>query len=61
MRINAENFRVSLRLGVLADVAWRLPSALVFRARISATARVRRRELWRIWAGRLACFQFRLP
>ena len=50
--VNAENFRVSLRLGVLADVAWRLPSALVFRARIGATARVRRRELWRIWAGR---------
>jgi GT2 family glycosyltransferase len=49
---NAKNFRVSLRLGVLADVVWRLPSALVFRARIAATARVSRRELWRIWAGR---------
>jgi GT2 family glycosyltransferase len=46
------NFRLSLRLGVLADVAWRLPAALVFRARISATARVGRRELWRTWAGR---------
>jgi GT2 family glycosyltransferase len=46
------NFRLSLRLAVLADVAWRLPAALVFRARISATARVRRRELWRTWAGR---------
>jgi GT2 family glycosyltransferase len=46
------NFRVSLRLGVLADVVWRLPSALVSRVRISATARVRRRALWRSWAGR---------
>lgn len=48
----AQNFRMSLRLGVLADVVWRLPAALVARARISATARVRRRELWRTWAGR---------
>lgn len=47
-----ENFRVSLRLAVLADLAWRLPSVLGSRIRISITARVRRRELWLTWAGR---------
>ena len=43
---------LDLAVVVMGDLAWRLPAALVSRARISATARVGRRELWLTWAGR---------
>lgn len=47
----AANFRVRLRLGVLAAVIARLPATLAQRARIGRRARVERREIWCRWAG----------
>ncbi|MGP4021126.1 glycosyltransferase family 2 protein [Saccharopolyspora sp. 5N708] len=49
---DAANFRVPLRLRVLAEVAAGLPAALRARHRIGRTAATSRRELWRTWAGR---------
>ncbi len=47
----AANFRVAVRLRVLAEVAVGLPAALHARRRIGQAARVSRREVWRTWAG----------
>lgn len=46
------NFRIGLRLRVLAEVIAHLPGTLVARGRISGTARVSRRAVWHRWAGR---------
>lgn len=46
-----ENFRVRLRLRVLADVAAGLPRALRARRRVGAAAATRW-DVWRSWAGR---------
>ncbi|MEU5850842.1 glycosyltransferase family 2 protein [Saccharopolyspora shandongensis] len=48
---DAANFRVTLRLHVLAEVAAGLPAALRARRQIGRTARVPRREVWNTWAG----------
>ncbi|GAA0526762.1 glycosyl transferase [Saccharopolyspora subtropica] len=45
------NFRVALRLRVLAEVVAGLPAALRARARISHFASVSRRTVWRAWSG----------
>ncbi|MGZ3142420.1 glycosyltransferase family 2 protein [Lentzea chajnantorensis] len=47
---DAANFRVGLRVRVLAEVVVRLPASLWQRARITTTAG--RRRVWREWAGR---------
>lgn len=46
------NFRVALRLRVLAEVAACLPAALRARRRIGRMAAVSRRAVWHEWAGR---------
>jgi GT2 family glycosyltransferase len=51
-RPDAENFRVPLRLLVVAETLLRLPATLVQRARIGRRATVARRDVWREWAGR---------
>ncbi|MET1074310.1 MAG: glycosyltransferase family 2 protein, partial [Umezawaea sp.] len=48
----AANFRLPLRLGVLAEVLLRAPSALVARVAIGRRSTVPRRDVWRTWAGR---------
>ncbi|WNV90619.1 glycosyltransferase family 2 protein [Umezawaea sp. Da 62-37] len=48
----AANFRLPLRLGVLAEVLLRSPSALVARVAIGRRSTVPRRDVWRTWAGR---------
>ncbi|PRY43832.1 glycosyltransferase family 2 protein [Umezawaea tangerina] len=48
----AANFRLALRLRVLAEVLLRCPSALVARAVIGRRSVVPRRDVWRTWAGR---------
>jgi GT2 family glycosyltransferase len=48
----AANFRVAVRLRVLAGVVRGFPAALRARRRIGRTASVSRREVWRAWAGR---------
>jgi GT2 family glycosyltransferase len=48
----ALNYRVPLRLGVLAAVAARLPVTIKQRMVIGRAATVTRREVWRGWAGR---------
>jgi len=47
---DAANFRVRLRLRVLAEVTMRLPAAMVARFRIGRLAAVSRTQLWRRWA-----------
>ncbi|SDK58288.1 hypothetical protein SAMN04487820_109224 [Actinopolyspora mzabensis] len=49
---DAANFRVPLRLGVLAEVAARAPTTLRQRRRITEVCAVDRRRLWRSWAGK---------
>ena len=49
---DAANFRVGLRLGVLAEVLLRTPSALVARAAVGRRSTVSRGDVWRTWAGR---------
>ncbi|HEX6345125.1 glycosyltransferase family 2 protein [Umezawaea sp.] len=49
---DAANFRVGLRLRVLAEVLLRTPSALVARAGIGRRSTVSRGDVWRTWAGR---------
>jgi GT2 family glycosyltransferase len=49
---DAANFRVVLRLRVLAEVAARLPATLRERRRIGGAAVVSRHMVWREWAGR---------
>ncbi|SFE26360.1 hypothetical protein SAMN04487819_11052 [Actinopolyspora alba] len=49
---DAANFRVPLRLGVLAEVAARTPTTLRQRRRITEACAVDRRHLWRSWAGK---------
>ena len=44
------NFRVPLRLAVLAEVVARLPAALVARVRIGRRCTVPRRQVWQRWA-----------
>lgn len=46
------NFTVRLRLRVLGGLVVRLPAALAARARIGRWARVSRRTVWSVWAGR---------
>ncbi len=46
------NFRVALRLQVLAEVLVRLPGAVARRIAIGRRARVSRATVWRDWAGR---------
>jgi GT2 family glycosyltransferase len=46
------NFRVPLRLRVLAEVVARLPATLRARRHITIRSTVGRGELWRAWAGR---------
>lgn len=48
----AANFRVPLRLGVLAEVLLRLPATLVARWSIGRRATASRRAVWEQWAGR---------
>jgi GT2 family glycosyltransferase len=48
----AANFRVPLRLRVLAEVLVRLPGTLVQRWMIGRRSVVSRRSVWRDWAGR---------
>jgi GT2 family glycosyltransferase len=48
----APNFRLRLRLRVLAEVAARLPATLVARHRIGRGTTVSRSALWSTWAGR---------
>ncbi|MCI2422190.1 glycosyltransferase [Saccharopolyspora sp. K220] len=48
---DAANFRVPLRLRVLAEAAVGLPAALRARRRIGRIASISRREVWRAWAG----------
>lgn len=48
---DAANFRVAVRLRVLAEVAAALPAALRARRRISRIAAVPREAVWREWAG----------
>jgi GT2 family glycosyltransferase len=49
---HALNFTVRLRLLVLAEVILRLPTTLLARWRIGRRATVRRKVIWRTWAGR---------
>jgi GT2 family glycosyltransferase len=49
---DAANFRVPLRLRVLAEVLLRAPSALVARVGVGRRSTVARRDVWRTWAGR---------
>ncbi|MFD9737879.1 glycosyltransferase family 2 protein [Umezawaea sp. NPDC059074] len=49
---DAANFRVPLRLRVLAEVLLRSPSALVARLAVGRRSTVPRREVWTAWAGR---------
>ena len=51
-RPGAENFRVPLRVQVLAETLLRLPATWVQRVRIGRRAEVARRDVWREWAGR---------
>lgn len=46
---DAENFRVGLRCGVLAEVLLRLPSTLRARHAITRRSEVSRRTVWRTW------------
>jgi GT2 family glycosyltransferase len=46
------NHTLALRLRVLAELALRCPSTLIQRAAIGRRSTVRRREVWRSWAGR---------
>lgn len=46
------NFTVRLRLLVLAEVVWRLPTTLAARWRIGRRATVGRSVVWRTWSGR---------
>jgi GT2 family glycosyltransferase len=48
----AANFRLTVRLAVLADVLVRTPATLVARLRVGLGAKVRRRTVWHTWAGR---------
>jgi GT2 family glycosyltransferase len=45
------NFALRLRLGVLAEVAIRLPATLIARHRIGRRATVARAAVWSTWAG----------
>jgi GT2 family glycosyltransferase len=49
---DAANFRVAVRLRVLAEVAAHLPAALRGRRAITRVAAVSRRAVWLEWAGR---------
>ncbi|MGJ7908858.1 glycosyltransferase family 2 protein [Actinopolyspora sp. H202] len=49
---DAANFRVPLRLGVLAEVAAGAPTTLRQRRGITEVCVVARRRLWRSWAGK---------
>ncbi|ANZ42860.1 glycosyl transferase [Lentzea guizhouensis] len=49
---DAANFRVGLRVQVLAEVVLRLPVTLWQRVRIGARSTVPRRAVWRDWSGR---------
>lgn len=49
---DAANFRVRLRLRVLAEIATRLPATLRARSAIGRRAVVGRNAVWRRWAGR---------
>ncbi|MEU5695397.1 glycosyltransferase [Actinosynnema sp. NPDC020468] len=51
-RPDAANFRLGLRLRVLAEVLAALPAALVHRVAIGRRAAVSRDAVWREWAGR---------
>jgi GT2 family glycosyltransferase len=48
----APNFALGVRLRVLAEVAVRVPTALVARYRIGRRANVARAVVWSTWAGR---------
>ncbi len=48
----APNFALGLRLRVLAEIAARVPTALVARYRIGRRANVARAVVWSTWAGR---------
>ncbi|MGH3755562.1 MAG: glycosyltransferase family 2 protein [Pseudonocardiaceae bacterium] len=48
----APNFALGLRLRVLAEIAARVPTALVARCRIGRRANVARAVVWYTWAGR---------
>ncbi|KAA2261005.1 glycosyltransferase [Solihabitans fulvus] len=49
---DAANFRLRLRLLVLAELLLRLPGCLAARRRIGRSATVPRAAVWREWAGR---------
>ncbi|KOV79894.1 glycosyl transferase [Nocardia sp. NRRL S-836] len=48
----AANFRVGLRVQVLAEVVLRLPATLWQRVRIGGRSTVSRQAVWRAWSGR---------
>ncbi|WP_344685505.1 glycosyltransferase family 2 protein [Saccharopolyspora taberi] len=50
-RVPAANFRVGLRLRVLAEIALRLPSTLNERRAIGRRSTVSRAQVWQDWAG----------
>lgn len=49
-QVAGANFRLGLRLRVLAEVAGRLPAALVARSRIGRLATVPRSRVWQRWS-----------
>uniref|UniRef100_UPI0031D45253 glycosyltransferase family 2 protein n=1 Tax=Saccharothrix mutabilis TaxID=33921 RepID=UPI0031D45253 len=46
------NFRVALRVQVLAEILFRLPATLAQRVAVGRRSTVSRRAVWREWAGR---------